>query len=165
MCVLTQVYALETVASHPHLLEEWTSAVGATPPSSGGTNAIGTAGEVAQGNAGDAAADAIAVVIGLVGTLIYHRSIAFLGALAALTSALTGLYHSGVEQNWWEGPSSCTAQPLGDLTAAEALAKILAAPVVRCDEIPWGLFGMSMASWNAVVSLLLVLIWLQAARS
>ena len=108
---------------------------------------------------------AIAVAIGLVGTLIYHRSIAFLGALAALTSALIGLYHSGVEQNWWEGPSSCTAQPLGDLTAAEALAKILAAPVVRCDEIPWGLFGMSMASWNAVVSLLLVLIWLQAARS
>ena len=37
--------------------------MGATPPSSGGTNAIGTAREVAQGNAGDAAADAIAVVI------------------------------------------------------------------------------------------------------
>ena len=108
---------------------------------------------------------AIAVVIGLVGALIYHRGIAFLGALAALTSAIIGLYHSGIEQYWWQGPTTCTAQPLGDLTAAEALKKILAAPVVRCDEIPWELFGMSMASWNAVVSFVLVLIWLQAARS
>ncbi len=106
----------------------------------------------------------IAVAIGIVGALFYRRSIIFLGALAALTTAVIGLYHTGVEQNWWEGPNTCTAQPLGDLTAAEALAKILKAPVVRCDEIPWELFGLSMASWNAVISFLLVLVWLQAAR-
>ena len=106
----------------------------------------------------------IAVAIGIVGALVYRRSIIFLGALAALTAAVIALYHTGVEQNWWEGPNTCTAQPLGDLTAAEALAKILKAPVVRCDEIPLELFGLSMASWNAVVSFLLVFVWLHAAR-
>ena len=106
----------------------------------------------------------IAVAIGIVGALFYRHSIIFLGALAALTTAVIGLYHTGVEQNWWEGPNTCTAKPLGDLTAAEALAQILKAPVVRCDEIPWELFGLSMASWNAVISFLLVLVWLQAAR-
>ncbi len=105
-----------------------------------------------------------AVAIGLIGALVYHRGLALLGALAALTTAAIGLYHAGVEQDWWEGPSTCTAQPLGEMSAAEALAKILEAPVVRCDDIPWELFGLSMAGWNAVVSLGLALIWLLAAR-
>lgn len=105
-----------------------------------------------------------AAAIGLIGALIYHRGIAILGALAALTTAAIGLYHAGVEQDWWEGPSTCTAQPLGEMSAAQALAKILEAPVVRCDEIPWELFGLSMAGWNAVVSLGLTFIWLLAAR-
>lgn len=105
-----------------------------------------------------------AVAIGLIGALVYNRGLAFLGALAALTTAGIGLYHAGVERDWWEGPSTCTAQPLGDLTAAEALAKILEAPLVRCDKIPWELFGLSMAGWNAVVSFGLALIWMLAAR-
>jgi disulfide bond formation protein DsbB len=39
------------------------------------------------------------------------------------------------------------------------------APVVRCDEVAWQMLGLSMASWNGVVSLGLMLIWLLAARS
>lgn len=40
----------------------------------------------------------------------------------------------------------------------------MAAPLVRCDEVPWQMFGLSMASWNVVVSLALALLWLMAAR-
>lgn len=105
-----------------------------------------------------------AVTIGLIGALVYHRGLAILGALAALTTAIIGLYHAGVEQDWWEGPNTCTAQPLGDMSAADALNAILSAPVVRCDEIPWELFNLSMAGWNAVVSFGLALIWMLAAR-
>ena len=105
-----------------------------------------------------------AVAIGLIGALVYHRGITLLGGFAALTTAAIGLYHAGVEQDWWEGPSTCTAQPLGEISAAEALLKSLEAPVVRCDEIPWELFGLSMAGWNAVISLGLAFIWLLAAR-
>jgi disulfide bond formation protein DsbB len=42
---------------------------------------------------------------------------------------------------------------------------IVVAPVVRCDEVAWQMLGLSMASWNGVVSLGLMLIWLLAARS
>jgi disulfide bond formation protein DsbB len=35
---------------------------------------------------------------------------------------------------------------------------------VRCDEIPWEMFGLSMAGWNAVISAGLMLIWIAAAR-
>ena len=45
---------------------------------------------------------------------------------------------------------------LNQATTIEDLrAQLLAAPIVRCDEIPWSLFGVSIAGWNAVASLAL----------
>ena len=38
------------------------------------------------------------------------------------------------------------------------------APLVRCDEVPWQLLSLSMASWNMLLSLGLAAIWLIAAR-
>ena len=86
-----------------------------------------------------------------------------LGAAAALTTAVIGVYHTGVEQDWWEGPTTCTSGPVGNLSVQDLLTKILEAPLVRCDEIPWDLFGVSMAGWNAIVSFGLAAIWLAAA--
>lgn len=87
-----------------------------------------------------------------------------LGALAALSTAGIGVFHAGVERGLWEGPSTCTSQPIDGLSADELMTQILAAPVVRCDEIPWELFGLSMAGWNAVVSFGLFALWFAAAR-
>ncbi len=92
------------------------------------------------------------------------RAIAWLGAVAALLTAAIGAFHAGVEQGWWEGPSSCTSGPIGDLSVDELLENILAAPVVRCDDIAWQLAGISMAGWNAILSLVLAIIWMAAAR-
>ena len=41
----------------------------------------------------------------------------------------------------------------------------MAAPLIRCDEVPWEMFGLSMASWNALVSLGLAGLWLMALRA
>ena len=87
-----------------------------------------------------------------------------LGAATMLAGAGIGAYHSGVEQGWWEGPATCAAPDVSTLSPEELLARILEAPVVRCDEIPWALFGLSMASWNALASLALAGLWLMAAR-
>ena len=38
------------------------------------------------------------------------------------------------------------------------------APLVRCDEVPWEMLGLSMASWNMLASLALAVIWVMAAR-
>ncbi|MCE8538380.1 disulfide bond formation protein B [Ruegeria pomeroyi] len=104
-----------------------------------------------------------AVLIGAVTLATGWRILPWAGALAALTTAGIGLYHAGVEQGWWEGPTTCTSGPIGNLSAEQLMAQIMEAPLVRCDEIPWDLFGISMAGWNGLVSLGLALVWLLAA--
>lgn len=106
-----------------------------------------------------------AVVIGVVG-LVGLPWMAWLGALAAATTSGIGIYHTGVERDWWEGPQSCTGggQDLGAMTGADLLS--LDAPaLVMCDEVAWAMFGLSMASWNTLISGVLVIFWLRAARS
>lgn len=49
-------------------------------------------------------------------------------------------------------------------TIEELRAQILAAPVVRCDEVPWSLFAISMAGYNVLASLGLFVASAIAAR-
>lgn len=107
---------------------------------------------------------AAAVLIGLLAFVLPRRIWPVLGAGAAAAAAGLGVYHTGVERGWWTGPTTCTSGPVGGLAPEDLLNQILAAPVVRCDEVAWSLLGLSMASWNAIASALLVLIWVQAAR-
>ncbi len=93
------------------------------------------------------------------------RPLPLLGALAAATTAGIGFYHAGVEQGWWEGPLTCTSGDIGGLSAEELMDQIMSAPLVRCDDIPWEMFGISMAGWNGLISTGLVLIWIAAWRA
>lgn len=83
-------------------------------------------------------------------------------ALMVLSSGL-GLYHSGVERHIFAGPDSCTSGPVGTLSASDLLAQINAAPLVRCDEIVWDIFGITMPNLNAAASLGFAALWLWAA--
>lgn len=105
-----------------------------------------------------------ALGIGVLALLLGLRWLPWLGALAALTTAGIGLYHVGVEQGWWEGPGTCTAGDVGNISAEDLLAQIMEAPLVRCDEIAWSFAGLSMAGWNAVISLGLAVVWVIAAK-
>jgi disulfide bond formation protein DsbB len=105
-----------------------------------------------------------AVVLGLLAWFLPHSWLMGLGALTMATSAGFGLYHTGVERAWWEGPSSCSGTDIGGLTAEELLNHVMAAPVVRCTDVAWEMLGLSMASWNAIASLGLMAIWLVAMR-
>jgi disulfide bond formation protein DsbB len=75
-----------------------------------------------------------------------------LGGVAALGTAAVAIFHVGVEQHWWQGSASCTTQIKAGMSAAEFEAAILAAPVVRCDDVAWSLFGISMAGYNILYS-------------
>jgi disulfide bond formation protein DsbB len=49
---------------------------------------------------------------------------------------------------------------------AVVIASALDGPaLVLCDQVSWAFLGLSMASWNAILSALLVLVWLRAARA
>lgn len=92
------------------------------------------------------------------------RAWAWLGAAAAAAAFVLAVYHSGVEWGFWSGPSSCTgAADIAGLSVQDLMARIEAAPVVRCDEVQWRLFGLSMAAWNALASAGLTALWLVAA--
>lgn len=106
---------------------------------------------------------AAAIVIGVATLALGFRPLAWLGALAALATAGIGVFHVGVEQDWWEGPTTCTAAAPGSVSADELFDRIMTAPLVRCDEIAWQMFGLSMPGWNALISFVLVGFWIAAA--
>jgi len=86
------------------------------------------------------------------------RSLLLLAAAAAaLTGAGIAVFHVGVEQHWWQGTAEC-GSTLGAASSLDDMRKmLLAQPVVRCDEVAWSLFGISMAGYNALISLGLAL--------
>lgn len=106
---------------------------------------------------------AAAIVIGGLALSTKQKALAWVGALAAATTSVLGFYHSGVERKLWEGPSACTGSGVADLSVDDLLSKINEAPLIRCDEIPWEMFGVTMANLNAVGSLGLAIIWVVAA--
>jgi disulfide bond formation protein DsbB len=78
------------------------------------------------------------------------RTPVVLAGLALAVSALIGAYHAGIEYRWWQGFTACTSAVRFD--GGDPLAAIMAAPNVRCDEVQWSLFGISMAGYNFLVS-------------
>lgn len=105
----------------------------------------------------------VAVGIGLFAVIVsrHQRVLSVLGALAALTTGLIGIYHTGVERDWWDGPTSCSGG--GALNTTDLLNTNIA-PIVMCDDVVWSLFGLSMASYNALISFVLVSLWVAAFR-
>lgn len=73
------------------------------------------------------------------------------GASIAVSGAI-GVYHAGVEAKIFEGFTQCTALAKSGSTA-DLLKQISVAPLVRCDEVQFRFLGISMAGWNAILSL------------
>ncbi|WP_019830977.1 disulfide bond formation protein B [Sphingomonas sp. PR090111-T3T-6A] len=98
-----------------------------------------------------------ALVLALIAVLLRSnpkasRGFTLLAALGILISGAIGVYHAGVEYHWWTGITRCTAPVLGG-PGQDILAQVMAAPVVRCDQTQWTLWGVSLAGWNALFSL------------
>ena len=93
----------------------------------------------------------ILVFVGLRGLM--PRLMLQLILISGVISAALGGYHTGIEWGFWAGPSGCTANPSldGDISAMTQL--LLETPLVRCDNVAWSFFGLSMAGWNALISL------------
>lgn len=93
--------------------------------------------------------------------------IAALCALIFLAGAGVAGFHVGVEQQWWEGLAACGGGNLNDpnLSLDELRTRLLDTPVVRCDDVPWSLFGISLAGYNLLASLALAATSVLAARN
>jgi disulfide bond formation protein DsbB len=97
-----------------------------------------------------------AALIGLVGgTLVAgggrNASSALPLALAAIVillvavSGLIGAYQTGMQWHLLPGPSACTGRRF--VLGSDMV------PEVQCDVVTWQLFGLSLAAYNALISL------------
>jgi disulfide bond formation protein DsbB len=102
------------------------------------------------------AAIAIAALAWLAGENVSLTITALALALVYFVSAGLGFYHVGVEQHWFAGPTACTTNiGVKAATVDELRRQLLAAPVTMCDQVQWSLFGVSLAGWNFVASLVM----------
>ena len=92
---------------------------------------------------------AAAIILAAAAFLVPRRSrlLTGLAALAIAVSGAIGVFHAGVELGWWQGLTRCTAG------GALSLDDLMNVPLVRCDQVQWSLLGISMAGWNAILSL------------
>ncbi len=97
-----------------------------------------------------------AILLGLGGGLLIlsgavprnvASTIAVLAIVALAVSGAIGIFHAGVEWKLWAGPTACTGTgyvPGQDFSSFQ---------IVRCDEAQWRLLGISLAGYNALISL------------
>ena len=76
-----------------------------------------------------------------------------LAAVAILVSAAIGAFHAGVEYKWWQGITSC-ARIVPSEPGSSPLEAIMNTPMISCDEPQWTLFGVSLAGFNFLISVI-----------
>ncbi|ACB94408.1 conserved hypothetical protein [Beijerinckia indica subsp. indica ATCC 9039] len=91
------------------------------------------------------------------------RSLCSVLAIIFVVSALFGLYHAGVEWGFWKGPTDCTGPLQRGGSINDFWQQLQSVKVVRCDEAALRILGLSLAGWNAVISVLLAGLAFKAA--
>src|SRR5215831_13056882 len=102
---------------------------------------------------------AVAIVIGFVATMVGSRPalpwVALLLAAVFVVSSGLALYHVGVERHWFAGPTACGGAATAADTVEALKAQILRQQPVLCDQPAWALWGISLAGWNLLASLVM----------
>ena len=114
----------------------------------------------------------VAIVISFVATMVGSRPalpwVALLLAAVFVASCGLAFYHVGVERHWFAGPTACSGAATAADTVEALKAQILRQQPVRCDEPAWSLWGVSLAGWNLVASLVMagccLVVFLQSRR-
>ena len=64
-------------------------------------------------------------------------------------SSIAGTYHFGIEMKFWKGPEECSSNI--DFSK-DLLTYLLNKATIKCDEVMFSVFGLSLAAWNAILS-------------
>jgi disulfide bond formation protein DsbB len=107
---------------------------------------------------------AFMVLVRMPGGPRWREATCWVLALGFAVSCAVAVYHAGAEWKYWPGPQACASVTSG-VNAAD-LSDFLAGEKVKppaCDEAAWVFAGLSMAGWNALISLGLVVMSALAA--
>jgi disulfide bond formation protein DsbB len=93
------------------------------------------------------------------------KSLILLLGVIMLVSTGLGIYHAGVEWHFWEGPSACSATSgAGFNGTGDILTQLNSFKGPSCTEAALRIFGISLAGWNVVTSLILASIAFLGAK-
>lgn len=114
----------------------------------------------------------VALTVGLITVagqmLLKDDRIRRLGSLLLAAVFLVGVgvavYHAGAEWKFWPGPKTCASGAIPHLTSLDSVMKGGSIKAPACDKAAWVFLGLSMAGWNALVSLKLLVYSLLAVR-
>ncbi len=98
----------------------------------------------------------------------YQKIGAILCALTFFINAGIAFYHSGVEMKIFAGPDSCSSSNFDNIDNIEQLREaLLKTKAIRCDEPQFYFLNLTMANWNFIycLGLVLFLIFLQRNKS
>lgn len=104
---------------------------------------------------------AAAALVAWKGPDAFAKSLLLVLMLTFAGSTIFGAYHAGVEWGFWPGPSGCTGEVARAKDVNDFMNQLKTVQVVRCDEVAIRILGLSLAGWNAIVSL--VMTWIAAA--
>ena len=74
---------------------------------------------------------------------------------ASVYGLFYSIWHVGVENKILKGPAGCSAMLTSSESASDLKAQILSKQVISCDEVIWSFFGISAASINTLVLLVI----------
>ena len=77
--------------------------------------------------------------------------------LAVLYGLFYSMWHVGIEQNLLTGPSSCSGRLEEAASVSDLKEQILNQPIISCSEISWSMLGLSAATLNSLLLILLLL--------
>lgn len=104
-----------------------------------------------------------AVAVG--GMVFPNRWVMPIIGLIILVGGGIAFYQVGIEQGIFQLPPICKSLPLQGGSMQSMKDQLLQQPLVPCDKPAWDLFGISMAGYNGLFSLaLLVYCWIAFRR-
>ena len=80
----------------------------------------------------------------------YAVTFLIFATLSALTTSIIGIWHSGVELEFFYLPDGCSSSSLGSINNVQDLIN---KPMISCNVIAWSFLGLSMTNWNTILSL------------
>ena len=93
----------------------------------------------------------------------YEKLISLIMALFFVFGAIISFYHFGIEQGFFNESIVCDLDNSNKATSTKNLLKQLEKKIVSCKDVTFRLFGLSLATFNTIISLIISAIMFKIA--
>ena len=99
----------------------------------------------------------------------FEKIFLFLLVIVFLTATILSVYHFGIEQGFIKESLVCDLKNGSEATSKEEILKQLQEQKVSCKDVTFKIFGLSLTTYNIVISILITInalkIYLNYAKS